>query len=83
MPCCRSCCPSGTARRRAWHIGNVDRDPTHFAVLDRPWIGCIWELPPFGHERSAWVRHLLDTDRPDLDGYLADMYPDGPAGPAN
>jgi hypothetical protein len=36
-----------------------------------------------GEQRSAWVRHLLDTDRPDLDGYLADVYPDGPAGPAN
>jgi hypothetical protein len=52
-------------------------------VLDRPWIGCIWELPPFGHERSASVRHVLDTDRPDLDGYLADVYPDGPARPTD
>jgi len=60
-----------------------DDDPTHFIVLDRPWVGCIWELPPFGHERSAWVRHILDTDAPELDAYLADSMADGPAGPAN
>jgi hypothetical protein len=64
-------------------LGCPDRDPTNFMVLDRPWIGCIWELPPFGHERSAWVRHMLDADHPNLDNYLADTMPDGPAGQAN
>lgn len=60
-----------------------DDDPTHFIVLDRPWVGCIWELPPFGHERSAWVHHMLDSDQPNLDAYLADTMADGLAGPAN
>jgi hypothetical protein len=65
------------------HVGCPDDDPTNFVVLDRPWMGCIWELPPFGHERSAWVRHVFGADAPDLDAYLADVLPDGPAGPPN
>jgi hypothetical protein len=64
-------------------VGCPDNDPTHFVILDRPWVGCIWELPPFGHERSAWVRHMLDNDEPDLAAYLADTMADGLAGPAN
>jgi hypothetical protein len=60
-----------------------DDDPTHFVPLERPWIGCIWELPPFGHERSAWVRHVFGADVPDLDAYLADHLPDGPTGQPN
>ena len=28
-------------------------------VSDRPSIGGVWELAPFEHERSAWVRHVL------------------------
>lgn len=65
------------------HLGCPDDDPAHFVVLDRPWIGCIWELPPFGHERSAWVRHVFGADVPDLAAYLADLLPDGPAGQPN
>ena len=61
-------------------LGCPDRDPTHFVELVKPWVGCVWELAPFGHERSAWVRHLLAPERPDLDGYLADFFPEGPAG---
>lgn len=57
-----------------------DDDPTHFMTLDRPWIGCVWELPPVLHERNAWVRHMLAPGRPDLDGYLADSLPDGSTG---
>ncbi len=57
-----------------------DRDPAHFIRLDRPWIGCVWELPPIQHERDAWVRHVLAPDRPDLDGYLADSLADGTTG---
>jgi hypothetical protein len=57
-----------------------DNDPTNFVPLDRPWVGCIWELPAFGHERSAWVRHMIVPERPDLDGYLADSLPEGPTG---
>ncbi|CAM5664420.1 hypothetical protein SAVIM338S_06861 [Streptomyces avidinii] len=57
-----------------------DLDPTRFIRLDRSWIGCVWELPPIGHEREAWVRHVLVPDRPDLDGYLADSLPEGSTG---
>ncbi|MBV9449562.1 MAG: hypothetical protein JO345_27075 [Streptosporangiaceae bacterium] len=58
-------------------LGCPDDDPTHFLVVDRPWIGCVWELPPIQHERDAWVRHMLVPDVADLDGYLADAIPDG------
>jgi hypothetical protein len=33
-----------------------------------------------GHERDAWVRHMLLPDKPDLDAYLADFMPDGLTG---
>ena len=58
-------------------LGCDDEDPENFRLLDRPWMGCVWELAPFGHERSAWVRHVLQPDPPDLAGYLADVLPDG------
>ncbi|HWE56704.1 MAG TPA: hypothetical protein VG435_14420 [Acidimicrobiales bacterium] len=61
-------------------LGCPDDVPTRFRALDRPWIGCVWELAPFGHERSSWVRHVLQPDQPDLDSYLADAYPDGRCG---
>jgi hypothetical protein len=32
---------------------------------------CIWELVAIGHERDAWVRHVVVPDRPDLDTFLA------------
>jgi hypothetical protein len=54
--------------------------PTSFAELSQPLIGCVWELPALVHERSAWVRHLLRPQRPELDGYLADWLPEGPVG---
>ena len=57
-----------------------DDDPTHFVPLTRPWMGCTWELPAVGHERSAWVRHMMATDPPDLAAYLADSLPEGPTG---
>jgi hypothetical protein len=69
-----------TAAAGVTFLGCDDEDPTHFKPLNRPWIGCVWELAPFGHERSAWVRHVLQPEVPDLDGYLADVYPDGPCG---
>jgi hypothetical protein len=53
-----------------------------FGELDEPLIGCVWELPALVHERSAWVRHVLSPDRPDLDAYLADMLPEGLVGGA-
>ncbi|MGH9187551.1 MAG: hypothetical protein ACRD0U_17335 [Acidimicrobiales bacterium] len=55
-------------------------DPTCFTEMSRSWIGCVWELPPLAHERSAWVRHMLAPDEPDLEGYLADMLAAGPVG---
>ena len=61
-------------------LGCDDEDPEHFKALDRPWMGCVWELAPFGHERTAWVRHVLRPDVPDLQGYLADMLADGTTG---
>jgi hypothetical protein len=54
--------------------------PTSFAELSEPLIGCVWELPALAHERSAWVRHLMRPQRPELDGYLADWLPEGPVG---
>jgi hypothetical protein len=61
-------------------LGSDDEDPENFKILDRRWVGCVWELAPFGHERSAWVHHVLRPKTPDLDGYLADMLPDGSTG---
>ncbi len=62
-------------------LGCPDDDPTSFMVIeDRPWIGCVWELPPIAHERDAWVRHMLLPDQPDLAAYLADFMPDGLTG---
>lgn len=58
-------------------LGCADEEPENFTELTRPWIGCVWELAPFGHERSAWVRHVLQPGEPDLAGYLADVLPDG------
>jgi hypothetical protein len=58
-------------------LGCPDQDPENFTELTRPWIGCVWELAPFGHERAAWIRHVLAPDQPDLAGYLADVFPGG------
>lgn len=63
-------------------LGCDDQDPANFKPLDRPWIGCVWELAPFGHERSAWARHVLKPESPDLAGYLSDTFPDGISGGA-
>jgi hypothetical protein len=60
-------------------LGCEDENPEHFTLLDRRWIGCVWELAPLGHERSAWVRHVLAPETPDLPGYLADVMPQGSA----
>jgi hypothetical protein len=60
-------------------LGCPDDNPEHFMALDRRWIGCVWELAPLGHERSAWIRHVLACEVPDLTGYLADVLPEGSA----
>jgi hypothetical protein len=57
-----------------------DDDMTNFVVLDRNWVGCVWELAPIAHERNAWVRHMLVPEEPNLDAYLADYLPDGTTG---
>jgi hypothetical protein len=31
---------------------------------------CIWELVAMGHERDAWVRHVVQPDIPDIDAFL-------------
>ncbi|HEY2639121.1 MAG TPA: hypothetical protein VGI66_04460 [Streptosporangiaceae bacterium] len=64
------------------YLGCPDTDPEHFGVFDRRWIGCIWELAPFGYERSSWVRHILEPDRPDLTGYIHDTLAEGRTGGA-
>jgi hypothetical protein len=34
---------------------------------------CAWDLAVIGHERAAWVRHVLTrVEGPDLDAYLGD-----------
>jgi hypothetical protein len=73
------CATAGAAQPM---IGCPDDDPTHFVPITTSWIGCIWELPALGHERSAWVRHMIAAERPDLDAYLADSLPAGPTGGA-
>jgi len=35
-------------------------------------IACVWDLAVVGHERAAWVRHVLAAPSPDVDAYLAD-----------
>src|SRR5512146_1603811 len=62
-------------------LGCPDADAAHFITLDRPWIGCVWELPPIQHERDAWVRHMLVPDAPDLPGYLCDTMAAETTGP--
>lgn len=57
-----------------------DENPENLTILGRPWMGCVWEPTPLSHERSAWVRHVLQPDTPDLDGYLADALPEGSTG---
>lgn len=73
---CRIASAAGPVARQ----GARNDDPTDFAELSDLLIGCVWELAVAVHERAAWVRHMLIPDHPDLDGYLADVVPDGPVG---
>ena len=59
------------------HLDSPDDDPTNFRPVERPWAGCMWELIPFGHERTAWVQHVFGSTTPDLGAYLTDTHPDG------
>lgn len=34
-------------------------------------IACVWDLAVIGHERQAWVHHILQKpNNPDIQGYL-------------
>ncbi|MEV7968656.1 hypothetical protein AB0O34_22120 [Sphaerisporangium sp. NPDC088356] len=61
-------------------LGCDDTDPANFKELAKPWIGCVWELPPLEHERAAWVRHMLTPDNPRLSTYLSDIPAEGMVG---
>lgn len=61
-------------------VGCPDDDPSNFVPLTKPWIGCVWELAVLEHERSAWVRHMLAPERPDVAAYLGDAMAEGPVG---
>lgn len=62
------------------YLGCPDTDPTHLVPVTRPVIGCVWELPALAHERTAWVRHVLVPDGPDLGAYLDDTLTEGAVG---
>jgi hypothetical protein len=35
---------------------------------------CIWELKVIGHERDAWIRHILEqNEKPDFIRYYEDV----------
>ncbi|WP_241132298.1 hypothetical protein [Achromobacter insuavis] len=53
----------------------LDR-PDTFTPVTTPALACVWELAVTGHERNAWIRHML-TARPDAAAYLDDVLPAG------
>jgi len=61
-------------------LGSPDEDPGHLVPLELQLIGCVYELDVVVHERSAWIRHMLMTQAPDMDAYLGDVLPTGLAG---
>jgi hypothetical protein len=61
-------------------LGCPDEDPGNLMRLEVPVIGCVYELGVVVHERSAWIRHMLMPEEPDMAAYLADLLPDGPIG---
>lgn len=63
-------------------LGSYGADLTDYTELNKPLIGCVWELPPIEYERRAWIRHILEPERQDLAAYLAETLPDGPVGRA-
>lgn len=69
-----------TALAGVRELGCPDDDPANFVASGGSWIGCVWELAPLEHERSAWVRHVLQAESPDLRGYAADQLAPGPTG---
>jgi hypothetical protein len=61
-------------------LGSPDEDPGNLVPLELPVIGCVYELDVLVHERSAWIRHMLMAEQPDMAAYLSDVMPTGPAG---
>jgi len=61
-------------------LGSPDEDPGNLVPLELPVIGCVYELGVLVHERSAWIKHMLMTESPDMDAYLADVLATGPIG---
>ncbi|NUP52713.1 MAG: hypothetical protein HOW97_36135 [Catenulispora sp.] len=61
-------------------LGSPDEDPGNLLPLEVPLIGCVYELGVLVHERSAWIKHMLMPEKPDMDAYLADVLPAGPIG---
>lgn len=33
-------------------------------------IACVWDLAVIGHERQAWIDHILGPETPNVDAYL-------------
>ena len=67
-----------------WQNENELQHRVFYSALDRPLelraatpeepIACVWDLSVIGHEREAWIRHVLS--RPgggDPEAYLADV----------
>ncbi|GAB2721503.1 hypothetical protein GCM10010442_48360 [Kitasatospora kifunensis] len=54
---------------RTWLAGWDDL--TALAPAPGDATACVWELVAIGHERDAWVRHVLSTPEPDFAAYLA------------
>lgn len=69
-----------TASAGSTFLGSVDGALCDFYEIERPWIGCVWELSALRHEPAAWVRHMLKPETPDLSGYLADSLQPGLVG---
>ena len=50
-----------------------DEPGTLRATAPDDFTACAWDLAVIGHERAAWVRHVLARgEGPDLDAYLSD-----------
>jgi hypothetical protein len=70
-----------------WEAENELHHHTWYSTKDAPqelrptgpehFTGCAWDLAVIGHERNAWVRHVLARpDGPDLEAYLDDRLDD-------
>lgn len=62
------------------YLGCPSEDLTKFVPLQKPMIGCVWELAPMEFERSVWVRHVMTPETPDVDAYNSALMASGPTG---